>query len=81
MLFANPVGNEATILQRNIQLGYIKFFDLNGNLVSHYIPVKRIADNVVGMYDIVGQTFYTSSDEAYATMGGSGSYYKVGDWS
>ncbi len=33
-------------------------------LVRNYIPVKRINDNVVGLYDTVEQKFYTNADSS-----------------
>lgn len=36
-----------------------KFFD-NGTLVRHFIPARRRADGVLGMYDMVEDIFYTN---------------------
>jgi len=62
------------------QIGYIKFFDLSGGIVGHYIPAVRNSDNVIGMYDIVEQAFYTAPTKANATIGASAQKYKVGNW-
>ena len=43
----------------------------NGKLYRHYIPCYRKSDNVIGMYDVVGHTFYTND--------GSGSFTKGSD--
>lgn len=34
-----------------------KIWDDNGNLVRDYVPVKRLADNAEGIYDLVNNTF------------------------
>ena len=34
-----------------------KIWDDNGRLVRDYVPVKRLADNVEGIYDLVNNTF------------------------
>ena len=49
----------------------IKKFDIseNGTLVKNFIPCYRIADNVVGMYDLVGQQFYTNLGGGAFTYG------------
>lgn len=62
------------------QVGNIKFFDLSGNLVGDYFPAVINADNVIGMFDAVEQTFYTSSTSTYCTIGNSNCKYKVGNW-
>ena len=38
---------------------YFQIYD-NGVLVRDFIPARRNSDGVVGMYDTVGQTFYTN---------------------
>lgn len=38
----------------------IKIYD-NGTLIRHYIPVKRISDNVIGFYETETETFLTSA--------------------
>lgn len=82
VLFANPINGSGTInLHASAEIGYIKFFDLSENLISHYFPCVRKADNVIGMYDIIEQTFYTSSASQYSTIGNSSCYYSVGNWS
>ena len=44
-------------------IGYIHECKLYSNdvLIRDFIPVKRISDNVVGMYDIVTETFFTNA--------------------
>lgn len=80
MLFSNPNSTTAN-LGAKIQCGYIKFFALDGTLVSHYVPAVRESDNRIGMYDAIGQIFYTPSNSAVATIGDSGQWYEVGNWS
>lgn len=81
VLFANPTNDGNINLQHVAEMGWIKFFDLSNNLLSHYFPVVRVSDNRIGMYDIVEQTFYTTSTASYSTIGNSSCYYEVGNWS
>lgn len=81
VMFSNPIGDGNFAVANLVQCGYIKFFDLSGNLVSHYIPVVRISDNRIGMYDVVEKEFYTSTDATVSTAGATGHYYEVGNWS
>ena len=50
--------------QQNIpstcSVSYFKIWQ-NGTLLRHFIPCYRIADGVIGMYDIVGEQFYTNA--------------------
>jgi hypothetical protein len=64
-----------------IQDGYIQFFNLNGEMVGYYVVAVRAADNVIGMYDLVEDVFYTCSTVSNATIGNSNCKYKVGNWS
>lgn len=43
----------------------------NGVLVRNFVPCYRKSDNVIGLYDIVGNNFYTNA--------GTGSFTKGGD--
>ena len=47
---------------------YWKMTD-NGVLVRHMIPCYRKSDNVIGMYDLVGKTFYTNAGSGTFTKG------------
>lgn len=42
----------------------------NGQYIRNMIPAKRKSDNVVGMYDLANNVFYTSANQ-YAFIGGS----------
>jgi len=53
----------------SVQLYYLKTKDYGANTYSHiWIPCKRTLDNLYGLYDIVGNEFYTNS-EATITAG------------
>lgn len=41
----------------------------NNDLVRHFIPSKRNSDNVLGMYDLVSQTFFTNAGSGYFIAG------------
>lgn len=45
-----------------------KIYD-NGNLIRDFIPAKRKSDEVIGMYDLVGRKFYTSTNGVAFTGG------------
>ena len=64
-----------------IKCGRIRFYDYSGNRISDYIPCVRVADSVLGMYDIIDGVFYTSSDSASCTVGGANVKYNIGNWS
>ena len=81
VLFSNPINDENSNLNSKTQFGEIKFYDLSGNIISHYFPVRRNADNQIGLFDVIGQVFYTTSTASYATVGNSNCIYAVGNWS
>ena len=47
----------------SVTTGKMKYYKhiKNGTVVFNGIPAKRKSDNVVGLYDLVGDTFYTNS--------------------
>ena len=48
---------------------YAEIYDNNGVLVRNYIPCRRNSDNVLGMYDLVTNTFETNSGSGTFTAG------------
>ena len=54
----NYLGNAS--LHSKIKLYELKTWDMSGKLSRHYIPCYRKSDNVIGMYDLVNDTFYTN---------------------
>ena len=38
----------------------VKVYDLNGNMLSHYVPVLHLADATPGMYDLIREEFLTN---------------------
>lgn len=50
------------------RLYYFKLFD-QGTLVRDMVPCKRKSDNVLGMYDLIGNTFYTNNGTGVFTAG------------
>lgn len=70
-IFALNDGNSAVatderVLTRAIQyytkakLYYCKIWE-DTNLIRYFVPVYRIEDNVIGLYDLIGRQFYTNS--------------------
>lgn len=81
MLFNNPLNSSTSLkIFPNQELGHLEFFNYSGTRVGDYFPVKRVSDNVVGMYDVVENVFYTTKTAAYATIGNSSCIYAVGNW-
>jgi len=80
VLFSNPVNDQSSNLNQEVQLGSAKFFDISGNRISHYVPVLRTSDNRIGMYDVVDGVFYTTATASYSTRGNSSCIYAVGNW-
>lgn len=81
-LFTNRTStNTESYINNAFMLGVFEITDRNANMVAKYIPVKRDSDNVVGIYDVVGQEFKTSVDPKYATQGNTYCIYGVGNWS
>lgn len=80
-ILSNPTPTATSMtVQRYMQIGNFRFYNLNGNLVGNYYPVVRKTDNVIGMYDTVSESFYTASTVNYATIGNSSCIYGVGTW-
>lgn len=50
------------------KVAYIKI-EQNGILVRNFIPCYRRADKLAGMYDIVGNVFYTNAGSGSFTIG------------
>lgn len=80
VLFLNPVNLGSSTPTKGTRIGKMYFYDLSGTLLNRYIPALRTADNVVGMYDNVGDRFYTTSTASYSTVGNSSQMYAVGNW-
>ena len=58
-LFATNRGADSWI-GGNTRIYYFKIWN-NNTLIRDFIPVRRNSDNVLGMYDIVSQTFFTNT--------------------
>lgn len=58
LLTVNNAGSPQTgIISPIGNLYGAKIWDDNGRLVRDYVPVKRLADNAEGIYDLVNNTF------------------------
>lgn len=66
-MFANPFTGGVAATGR---IYYLKVY-VDGVLVQNYIPVYRISDGEIGMWESIGKTFYTN--------GGSGTFSKGAD--
>ena len=81
-LFSNPNATDTESYPANKhRIGRLKIYDVNGVVISDYVPCQRKADNVSGMFDLVDQVFYTCATTSLATQGSSRYVYKVGNWS
>ena len=68
VLFAERQSNNITH-KSAIQLYYFKLYD-NDTLIMDLIPVKRIEDNEVCLYDLVSEQFYTNKGTENFIAGG-----------
>lgn len=48
---------------------YFKYWDKDNNLLRDMIPCYRKSDNVIGMFDLVSQTFFTNAGTGVFTVG------------
>lgn len=79
-LFCNAVDGTTSYNVPYIRIGRMKFMDENMKTVGLYIPCVNSL-NRIGMYDLVTDTFCTSSTASYTTVGDSSCPYTVGNWS
>lgn len=56
--FARPTSSSADMYGK-VKLFYAEFYDSQDQLTHYYIPCKN-SENITGLYDTVGQTFYSS---------------------
>jgi len=68
-IFANNSVGSATQLAPGLKLYYLKLYDFEGNLLRDYVPAERNSDNVVGLYDLVSNTFFTNAGTGTFTAG------------
>ena len=80
-LFNNiPDGATGTYyINRDSQIGEIRFRNYDGRCVGYYIPVLS-ANSKIGMYDVISQKFHTAETASAVTTTNSGCYYSVGNW-
>ena len=79
-LFNNHSGTSNSAIKKDIKLSDIIVTDMSGDIINHYFPVVRTADNVIGIYDSVEGNFYTCSTVNNATIGKTNCKYTVGNW-
>ena len=70
LLFAVNSGVSGTQSCLSGKIYYCKIWD-NDILVRDFIPVKRVSDNTIGIYDRVSGTFFTNSGTGDFTAGPS----------
>ena len=71
-LFSSSSGNS----RANAKLYYFKIYN-NDSLLKNFIPCYRKNDGVVGLYDTVGRTFYTSNGTDPLNKGNNVSNYNI----
>lgn len=57
---ANPGETTANKFYSKTRIYYSKFCAQDGTLLRDLVPCKRISDGVLGMYDVVSDTFFTN---------------------
>lgn len=60
-LFTLNGSNSSYYYRPNARIYSYKVYDENDTLICRMIPARRNSDSVVGMYDIVRNTFYTNA--------------------
>lgn len=60
-LFARKLEQDAVSDIGSHTVYYVKLYDANGVLVRDFIPVRRVSDNAIGMYDTVTKTFFPNA--------------------
>lgn len=81
-LFANPINgvdHNSIAVTNNVQLGQF-VIQYGEELFDVYVPAVRISDNVIGIFNLTNQTFYTCQDVTKATIGNTNCIYQVGNW-
>lgn len=81
MLFNNaPYADTTTAYTINpqAQLGDLILRKADGECVGYYVPATY--NGVIGMYDVVSETFYTAETTTVVTIANSGCLYAVGTW-
>ena len=79
-LFGQASPNSAT-LKPFVDMGILRVYNVSDeSLAGEFYPCVRDADNVMGIYDTVSETFYTATNENVATIGNANCMYTVGNW-
>lgn len=68
-LFCLRQGENVNLSSSSQRRKYTKIYD-NNNIVRHFIPCYRNSDNVVGMYDLINNVFYTNQGTGTFNYGG-----------
>lgn len=68
-LFAYINGSNQISWKSSMKMYYGKIWNSSDQLVAYYVPAKRKADNVVGLYDVVSSTFLQNSGSGSFTAG------------
>lgn len=80
-LLNNAKSSDTTAyMARYMRVGNVDILNLNAERVHYLVPAIRNSDNVIGWYDGITGTFFTTSNAIYATVGNSSCAYSVGDW-
>lgn len=61
MLFTHAISVQNNEVKTKAKVYYVKIWDKNGTLVRNFIPCYRKYDEMVGMYDIENNDFYTNN--------------------
>ncbi len=57
---ANSATSASNKFYSKTRMYYLKFCAQDGTLLRDFVPCKRISDGVLGMYDVVSDTFFTN---------------------
>lgn len=69
-IFGKNGGGNSSERGAGYRLYYMKITN-NGTLVRNFVPCYRISDSVIGLYDLVNNTFYTNAGSGTFAKGGN----------
>lgn len=80
-LFNNiPAGNTSNMyINFTARIGNMLFRNAQGECVAYFIPCIDDSQRI-GMYDVIGQQFYTAETASAVTVDNSNVLYQVGNW-
>lgn len=64
-IFCSNDSADGAYIKSSARLKFLKIYNQSGTLTHHFIPARRRVDDVLGLYEIVNGTFYTSANGTF----------------